>query len=482
MPQNPNSEAPEPLLEVLDDVAPAPLHAAAWATCSGKKWYFGHGSNDRDFSRFWKMDLEGDSAFNALWEHVRPRCEALAGASLRVVRQYANGHTYGLGGNPHWDDKRPGTFTFLYYPNPEWKGDWDGETVFYDPSGEIALSVVPRPNRAVFFDSRILHAGRAPSRLCPALRVTVAYKLEAVGSLSAPLPQSPPDHAAEAPATELPAYNSETHEGSLAGETVNVAEISRDGAQRVYKILVQSDFVGRAVQRRLEELAKSVRLPGFRAGRIPDAVMEQRYGAQARSDVLNGLAAETADRFLKKGSVTSALDLKSGAHSGDLEFHFRVTYFPDLPSVDFSDQTFERLTATSSQLQSAGITADEAGILLRNHLKSQVLDRLDATYRVPLLPALIEREFSALWKAAESDNIEIPAEPAGKAELTAKFRAIAERRLRLGLVVAEMARRFEIRSKQGAELEDQVIDHLVAQAQVEERQAGAEDLSALMDN
>src|SRR5262249_54261958 len=56
---------------------------------------------------------------------------------------------------------------------------WNGETLFYDDRGEIVLAVVPRPNRAVFFDSRISHVGRAPSRGCPALRVTVAYKLEA---------------------------------------------------------------------------------------------------------------------------------------------------------------------------------------------------------------------------------------------------------------------------------------------------------------
>ncbi|HWB99753.1 MAG TPA: 2OG-Fe(II) oxygenase, partial [Bryobacteraceae bacterium] len=202
----PRAESAEPLLEVLEDLAPPDLHAAAWAACAGKGWYFGHGSNENDWSRFWKLDLDGDSVFDAIWQHVRPRCEALAGTPLRVIRQYANGHTYGLGGYPHLDDERPGTFTLLYYPNLQWQDGWDGETVFYDQSGEIALSVRIRPNRGIFFDSRILHTGRAPSRICPALRVTVAYKLEAVGSASAP--QARPD--------------------------AEVQEISRDGATRVY--------------------------------------------------------------------------------------------------------------------------------------------------------------------------------------------------------------------------------------------------------
>ena len=124
------------------------------------------------------MDLAGIVVFDTIWQQTRGRCELLVGAGLRVIRQYANGHTYGLGGKAHVDDSRPGCYTLLYYPMAEWNDDWEGETVFYDECGEVAVSVRPRPNRAVLFDSRILHAGRAPSRACPALRVTVAYTLE----------------------------------------------------------------------------------------------------------------------------------------------------------------------------------------------------------------------------------------------------------------------------------------------------------------
>jgi hypothetical protein len=100
------------------------------------------------------MELREDAAFPAIWEHIRARSEALAGGPLRVVQLYANGHTYRMGGNLHRDDGREGTFTLLYYPNPEWQDDWDGQTIFYDAAEEIALSVRLRPNRAIFFDAR----------------------------------------------------------------------------------------------------------------------------------------------------------------------------------------------------------------------------------------------------------------------------------------------------------------------------------------
>jgi hypothetical protein len=422
----------EPVLEVIDDLVPNELHAAAWAICAGKGWYFGHGSHPGDWSRFWKMDLDGDAVFNAIWEQVRARCEALAGAQLRVVRQYANGHTYGLGGQPHLDDTLPGSYTLLYYPNPEWKDGWEGETVFYDPSGEISLAVRPRPNRGVFFDSRILHCGRAPGRLCPALRVTVAYKLHVVGT--------PVD------------------DGVACAE---VAE-KRSGASRTYRVRVSASLVDKPVEEQLERLGKTVRLPGFRPGKIPIDVLRKRYGTRARAEAIHRIVAETTPTALPHGSVVSSFVILAGVESGDLEFEAAVTYMPDLPPVDFSDVTIERLTAPG---------LDEA--LSRHHVKLQVLDHLDEVCSIPLLPFLIEREFATIWKAAEAQG-QLPQD-------AAEFRAIAERRLRLGIMVSEIARRNGITAGTPAELEDRVIDLLLSQSRVIEREATPEELADLID-
>ena len=462
-----SAEIAGPLVEILEDLAPAPLHAAAWAACSGKGWYFGHGSNTGGWSRFWKMDLDGDAAFNAIWEHVRPRCEALAGAPLRVIRQYANGHTYGLGGEPHFDDQRAGTFTLLYYLNPEWKDGWDGETIFYDQAGEIALSVRPRPNRAVFFDSRILHNGRAPSRMCTAVRVSVAYKLEAVGGSIRPRPQA----AAPNPAARI------EHPGKAAQPAgtaaAPVVEVERDGARRVYRAHVADAEIERAVERRLAELAESVRLPGFRPGKIPRAVLEERYGAEARAAILKQIAADVARRGLPAGSLASACELLSGAQTGDMEISIAATHLPDLPDIDFSAVTIERMTVAAAD------PSPEAVAFLRESLKSQVLDRLDRAYSVPLFPWLIEREFSAIWKLAEAQGA-VPSAPEERAQIEARFRKIAERRLRLGVVIAELARRFGIRAAHGVEMEGQVIDRLVSQARVVERPVAPEELRDMM--
>lgn len=168
------------VFQIFDGIAPAELHRAVWDACMQPRWMFGSRSVEAEAGRpFWNMDLGGIVPLDRLFEHVRPACEKLAGTKLRVLRQYANGHTYGLGGQPHFDDVRPGTYTLLYYPMLAWKPTWEGETLFFSDAGHVAAGVAIAPNRGVFFDARMAHAGRAPSRDCPELRVTVAYKLEA---------------------------------------------------------------------------------------------------------------------------------------------------------------------------------------------------------------------------------------------------------------------------------------------------------------
>lgn len=237
-------------------------------------------------------------------------------------------------------------------------------------------------------------------------------------------------------------------------------------SQRVFQLNVSAAEVDRAVEERLAAMAKSVRLPGFRAGKIPTAVLHQRYGAQARSEAINSLILVTVGKEVSAGHIVGGIEVKSGVEHGDLAFHVTATYLPDLPDFDPSQVKIERLTATNDDLAATGVSAD----LLRNHLHQQVLDRLHETYSFGLHPMLVEREFEAIWKVAQAQG--------ATESLTPEFRAIAERRVRLGAIVAEMARRHQIRSQP---IEDNVIDYFLAQARVTERRVGVEELRDLAE-
>jgi trigger factor len=84
----------------------------------------------------------------------------------------------------------------------------------------------------------------------------------------------------------------------------------------------------------------------------------------------------------------------------------------------------------------------------RMKLKRALLDKLDAAHDFPLPPRMVEAEFAGIWSQveAEKERGDLAPEDAGKSddELRAEYRKIAERRVRLGLVLAEIGRRGQI--------------------------------------
>lgn len=152
----------------------------------------------------------------------------------------------------------------------------------------------------------------------------------------------------------------------------------------------------------------------------------------------------------------------------------------------------------------------------RNKLKRDLLDRLDKAHSFALPEALVSQEFDQIW-AQVTDTLQKSGksfEDEGKTEESARaeYRAIAERRVRLGLVLAEIgdqaklevtqeelrnalfreARRFPGQEKMVYEYfektpgavqqlrapiyEDKVVDHIVSQAKLTDRKVSREEL------
>ncbi len=84
----------------------------------------------------------------------------------------------------------------------------------------------------------------------------------------------------------------------------------------------------------------------------------------------------------------------------------------------------------------------------RFKLKRALLDVLDSSHTFDLPPRMVEAEFDVIWNQVEADKAQggLPPEDEGKTEdqLKAEYRKIAERRVRLGLVLAEIGRKQNV--------------------------------------
>ncbi len=160
----------------------------------------------------------------------------------------------------------------------------------------------------------------------------------------------------------------------------------------------------------------------------------------------------------------------------------------------------------------------EFGEQSRRKVKKALLDALDGKYRFELPPTLVEQEFAAVWSQVEADmknaNKTFADEDTTEDEARAEYRKIAERRVRLGLVLAEIgeqakvqisddevtqaliqrARQFPGQEKEVWEFyrknpqalaeirapifEEKVVDHLLGQVKVSDRSVSREALFA----
>jgi len=104
--------------------------------------------------------------------------------------------------------------------------------------------------------------------------------------------------------------------------------------------------------------------------------------------------------------------------------------------------------------------ADDYKSASRLHLKRRVLDALDNAHSFPLPPAMVEHEFTSIWAQVEEElkREGKTAADEGKTEdeLKAEYRKIAERRVRLGLVLGKLGEQNGI-TVQGDEVQRAIM-------------------------
>ena len=108
-----------------------------------------------------------------------------------------------------------------------------------------------------------------------------------------------------------------------------------------------------------------------------------------------------------------------------------------------------------------GQIEQELNGLTRTHMKRQLLDQLAAAHDFPVPGSMVEAEFDQIWRQLEHEASHEEDPAAARAEMEKErgdYRAIAERRVRLGLLLSEIGQ------KNGVEVSQQEMNQLIMQA------------------
>jgi len=130
---------------------------------------------------------------------------------------------------------------------------------------------------------------------------------------------------------------------------MQVTETLAEGLKRGYSVVVPMADVESKRTEKLTEIGKTVRLPGFRPGKVPMTVVRQRYGTAIMSEVLEESVNSATQQVLSERGLRPAtqpkVDVTSPGDKQDLQFNVEVELLPEVPMPDFGAIALTRLRA-----------------------------------------------------------------------------------------------------------------------------------------
>ena len=72
--------------------------------------------------------------------------------------------------------------------------------------------------------------------------------------------------------------------------------IKEEGLSKIFQIILPQTELQKAINSRLQEVASSAKIDGFRQGKVPLSIIKTRYGTQVKGEILEKQVSESIDR------------------------------------------------------------------------------------------------------------------------------------------------------------------------------------------
>ena len=134
---------------------------------------------------------------------------------------------------------------------------------------------------------------------------------------------------------------------------MNIQQTKAEGLVREYSIVITADEIEKEVSAKLGELAKTMKMPGFRPGKVPMSVVKSRFGPQAQGDAIKAALDEGARQAIDGNELKLAsqpsVDITSYEEGKDLEASLSCEVMPEITMPDPSKLKIERPTLEAGE-------------------------------------------------------------------------------------------------------------------------------------
>ena len=160
---------------------------------------------------------------------------------------------------------------------------------------------------------------------------------------------------------------------------MKINETKTAGLVHSFDVVVSASEFEKENKKKLEKVASQSKLPGFRPGKAPLTVIEQKYGQSCRAETAEYFMQEASAEALTKSKLRAAqaprVDIKTVENGKDFEFSLKIEVLPEIKDVDLSKIELTRLTAEATDKE-IGEALDR---LARSHTTTEKVDEKRAT-------------------------------------------------------------------------------------------------------
>jgi len=137
---------------------------------------------------------------------------------------------------------------------------------------------------------------------------------------------------------------------------MQVSVESGEGLERRLLVDLPKERVETEVEKKLTELAKNIRLDGFRPGKVPVRVVRQRFGDQVRQEVYGDLIQATFYEAAEQSSVAPvgdpSIELRDAAEEGGLSY---TAIFQVMPEIELADLSGKEVVKPVAEVTEADV-------------------------------------------------------------------------------------------------------------------------------
>ncbi|MGA8278964.1 MAG: trigger factor [Rhodanobacteraceae bacterium] len=119
---------------------------------------------------------------------------------------------------------------------------------------------------------------------------------------------------------------------------------------RKLTVRIPAENLETTIRTRIQEMGRSARLKGFRPGKVPPKVIEQRFGKQIRnealSEMINSSFQEVVAQEKLRPAIQPAISTSGTPDNGEIEYTATFEVMPELDSIDVSSLDITRTRAS----------------------------------------------------------------------------------------------------------------------------------------